>query len=556
MTAITYLFAFVLMLSVLIFVHELGHFLVARWCGVRVLKFCMGFGPPIGFGRHRLAWKRNGTEFAIAWFPLGGFVKMLGENPDEADDPELHAHPNEALGAKPLWQKLAIVFAGPVMNLILPVVIFAVTLGIGMPRPAPVIGSVEAGSPAERAGLASGDRLLAVNDAPVRWWGDVEDAVRAKPGEEVQLAYQRDGETGEARFVAEARPALDEFGKVREMGWVGLGHRRLTAMVGVPSAEGPAHRAGLRSGDTLLSVNGEAVADWPALAKAYAAAQAPVRVEVRRGSEPEAETLPLELPALGSLAALGVTPANVLVSGVEPGSPAERGGLARGDLILSVDGELVGSFLSFAETVRTSGGRPLELVYARDGQLATTRIAPELAPIDVGLGIEETRYRVGVTAEAATLAGAVELDQVRNPFVAVPRAVGMTVDVTHMFLRGLVKIVTGEVSRKQVAGPIGIAQIAGNALQRGWEVYLSTLVLISINLGVLNLLPIPILDGGQAVLFLAEGVKRGPLSLRTRLVFQQIGLTVLVLLMGMAFWNDISRHWSKVVDWLRSGTGL
>ena len=132
----------------------------------------------------------------------------------------------------------------------------------------------------------------------------------------------------------------------------------------------------------------------------------------------------------------------------------------------------------------------------------------------------------------------------------------MTVDVTHMFLRGLAKIVTGEVSRKQVAGPIGIAQIAGNALQRGWETYLSTLVLISINLGILNLLPIPILDGGQAALFLAEGVKRSPLSLRTRLVFQQIGLTVLMLLMGMAFWNDISRHWSKVVDWLRSGTGL
>jgi regulator of sigma E protease len=556
MTAITYVFAFVLMLSVLIFVHELGHFLVARWCGVRVLKFCMGFGPPIGFGRHRLAWKRNGTEYAIAWFPLGGFVKMLGENPDEVDDPEVHAHPTEALGAKPLWQKLSIVFAGPLMNLLLPVLIFAVTLGIGMPRPAPVIGSVEADSPAAQAGLAAGDRILAVNDAPVRWWGDVEDAVRARPGEAVVLRFERAGASGEARFSVSARPGLDEFGKVREMGWVGLGHRRLTAMVGVPSAEGPAHRAGLRSGDTLVSVAGAAVEDWPALARAYAAAQGTVAVEVQRGVAPDAQKLALELPALGSLDALGVVPANVLVSSVEAGSPAERGGLARGDLILSVDGALVGSFMSFAETVRTSEGRPLELVYARDGRLEHTRIAPELAPIDVGLGIEETRYRVGVTAEAATLAGAVELDQVRNPLVAVPRAAAMTVDVTHMFLRGLAKIATGEVSRKQVAGPIGIAQIAGNALQRGWETYLSTLVLISINLGILNLLPIPILDGGQAVLFLAEGIKRSPLSLRTRLVFQQIGLTVLVLLMGMAFWNDISRHWSKVVDWLRSGTGL
>jgi regulator of sigma E protease len=556
MTAFTYVFAFVLMLSVLIFVHELGHFLVARWCGVRVLKFCLGFGPPIGIGRWRLAWTRNGTEYAIAWFPLGGFVKMLGENPDEAEDPEVRAHPSEALGARPLWQKLAIVFAGPAMNLMLPVLIFAVTLFIGMPRPAPVIGAVEAGSPAERAGLAPGDRLLALDGEPIAWWGDFEELVRKHPGDALALRYQRAGEPREARFEVTSRAALDEFGKVRDMGWVGLGHRRLTAMVGVPDAQSPAHRAGLRSGDVIVSLDGKAVEDWSALAAGYAAAGGPVRAEIDRGPQAPPERLALELPALGGLEALGVVPANVLVSTVEPDSPAARAGLARGDLILSVDGQLAGSFLSFAETVRTSGGRPLELVVARGGTLEQIRVAPELAPIDVGLGIEETRYRVGITAEAATLPGAVELDQARNPFVSVPRAVGMTVDVTHMFLRGLAKIVTGEVSRKQVAGPIGIAQIAGNALQRGWETYLSTLVLISINLGILNLLPIPILDGGQAVLFLAEGVKRSPLSLRTRLVFQQIGLTVLMLLMGMAFWNDISRHWSKVVDWLRSGTGL
>jgi regulator of sigma E protease len=554
MTALTYLFAFALMLSVLIFVHELGHFLVARWCGVRVLKFSIGFGPPIGFGRHRLAWTRGGTEYTVAWFPLGGFVKMLGEAPGEEEDPEVQAHPEEALTAKPLWKKLSIVFAGPVMNLLLPVAVFAVTLFIGMPRPAPVIGAVEPGSPAARAGIAAGDRILDVDGKPIEWWGDFEDAVRGKPGAELVLHHQHGGETREARFGVTSRAGLDEFGNVADIGWIGVGHRRITAMVGVPNAEGPAHQAGLRSGDVVVSVDGKPVEDWTAFAAAYAAAKAPVKAEADRGTP--AQRVSLELPALGSLEALGVVPANVLVSSVEPGSPAQRAGLAHGDLILSVDGELVGSFLSFAETVRTSGGRELDLVYARDGALQHVKVSPELAPIDVGLGIEEPRYRVGITAEAATLPGAVEVDQVRNPLVAVPRAVGMTVEVTHMFLKGLAKIATGEVSRKQVAGPIGIAQIAGNAFQRGWEVYLSTLVLISINLGVLNLLPIPILDGGQAALFLAEGIKRSPLSLRTRLVFQQIGLTVLILLMGMAFWNDISRYWSRVVDWLRTGTGL
>ena len=139
--------AFVLLLSILVFVHELGHFLVARACGVRVLKFSIGFGNPIGFGRWRLAWRRGGTDYVIAWFPLGGFVKMLGENPDEIDDPELAAYPGESLPEKRTWQKLAIVFAGPAANLVLPVIVFAVTLAVGMPRAVTVIGSVEPDSP-------------------------------------------------------------------------------------------------------------------------------------------------------------------------------------------------------------------------------------------------------------------------------------------------------------------------------------------------------------------------------------------------------------------------
>jgi regulator of sigma E protease len=246
----------------------------------------------------------------------------------------------------------------------------------------------------------------------------------------------------------------------------------------------------------------------------------------------------------------------VLVSRVSPDSPAAKAGIQPGDLILGVDGEPVGSFASFAEIVRTSKGRELAVEVASGGVTKTLRIKPELADADTGLGVPEERYLIGVTAEAPALLGAVGRDVERNPLVSVPRAIGMTVDVTRTFLQGLGKLATGEVSRKQLAGPIGIAEIAHNALQRGWEAYLGTLVLISINLGVLNLLPIPVLDGGQALIFLVEGVKRSPVSIRTREVVQQIGLTVLVLLMGFAFWNDVSRHWTKLVEWLRTSTGL
>ncbi|MFB3118084.1 MAG: site-2 protease family protein, partial [Myxococcota bacterium] len=149
----SYAFAFVVMLGVLIFVHELGHFLAAKACGVRVLKFSLGFGSPVGIGRFRLRWVRGHTEYLVGWIPLGGFVKMLSEVPEPETAPELAAHPTETLEAKPLWQKLIVIFAGPAMNLLLPVVIYTGILAVGFPQADSLIGEVEAGSPAAAAGL-------------------------------------------------------------------------------------------------------------------------------------------------------------------------------------------------------------------------------------------------------------------------------------------------------------------------------------------------------------------------------------------------------------------
>jgi regulator of sigma E protease len=559
--------AFVLLLSILVFVHELGHFLVARACGVRVLKFSIGFGNPIGFGKWRLRWNRGGTEFVIAWFPLGGFVKMLGENPDEIDDPEVVTHPGESLPEKKTWQKLAIVFAGPVFNLILPVIVFVVTLAIGMPQPVTVIGRVEPGSPAAQAGLRPGDQISAIAGEPVKWWNDLETAIRARADQTTSIAYERAGVRSTASVAIASRMVSDEFGKPVQVGWAGVEHSRPAAMLGIASAESRAHAAGLRSGDIVESVNGAAVESWDEFAAAYAAAQVGSEVELAlkrsaTGVTPPApgaqpEEVPyvqrtVSVPALGSSEALGVLPATVLVSAVTPKSAADDGGLRSGDLIISVDGATVGSFGSFAEIVRTSGGRPLALRYARDGEVRSASIAPRLEEYDSGLGVKEPRYLVGITAEVASLPGSLEIDRERNPLVSVPRAVGMTAQMTRGFLVGLEKLITGELSRKQLAGPIGIAKIAGNAYQRGWENFLAILVFISINLGVLNLLPIPVLDGGQAVIYALEGIRRAPLSLRTREIVQQLGLTVLLLLIGLAFWNDLDvpTHWSRLIHWL------
>ena len=549
-TGAEFLFALVLMLGVLITVHEFGHFLAAKLCGVQVLKFSIGFGPPIGFGRFRMSWTRGGTDYVVAWLPLGGFVKMLGENPDEIDSPEAEADPSHALRSKPTWQKLLVVFAGPAMNLALPVLIFAATLALGIDRREAVVGNVEPGSPAAEAGLLPGDRLLSIQGEPIAWWDELEKQVRSQPGRRLDLDVEREGRRFDLQVEVEERAGLDIFRLNSEVGWLGLQHERQMAVVGITSSDSPAARAGLRSGDRVARVGETPVEDWTAFAGAYAERQGSVELTLIRGADEDESEVQLSVPALGSVAELGVIPAVVLVKEVSEGKPAARAGIQPGDLIVAVDDAPLGSFLTFQETVLASKGRLLEVLVARNGETQHFSIRPELTKLSED-GIGEELYLIGIRGEDATLSGAIATDQVTNPFVAFPRAAVMTVDLTRIFMSGLQKIISGEISRRNIGGPIEIAKQSHMALQAGWDRFLNLLVLISINLGILNLLPIPILDGGQALMFAVEGVKRSPLSLRTREIVQQMGLVVLVALMGFAFWNDVSRHWSSFLEWVK-----
>lgn len=560
-----FVFAFVLLLSVLIFVHEFGHFIVAKWCGVRVLKFSIGFGSPIGFGKWRLAWERNGTEYVIAWFPLGGFVKMLGENPDEVEAPEAIANPAESLDNKTMWQKLAIVFAGPVVNLILPIFLYMGIFAVGMPRPVAVIGSVEAGSPGASAGLRAGDRIVAVNGEAVRWWDEFFDRYHAKSGETLQLSVEREGATLDVAMPIEERARLDEFGGKVNGGWLGVNHDRQRAMLGIPALDTPAARAGLHSGDLVLEVEGVAVADWQEFAKQYAAAaQSEVTLKIVRSltvlpldaqgkPKPVAaeslQELAVVVPALRETSALGVMPASVLVNAVTPDMPAALAGIAAGDLIVAVDGLPLGSFESFVERVRLSEGKSLALTYARAGVTQTVSVQPKFEEVNNDMGFPEPRYLVGIVSQSSTLQGVAEQEVIRNPVALLARSVEETGNQMVFFWRGMSKLFSGSVSHKQLAGPIGIAEIANKALSAGWIPYLNMMILISINLGFLNLLPIPVLDGGQAVLFAAEGLKGSPLSLRTKEALQTGGFAILMLLMGLAFWNDIARNWARLATW-------
>ena len=294
--------------------------------------------------------------------------------------------------------------------------------------------------------------------------------------------------------------------------------------------------------------------DWNGFEAAYAKAPgAQVRLVVAAGLEPDAPERTLAVPALGGLEALGVISATVLVGDVQPGMPAEAAGLRAGDLIVEVNGQPVGSFNTFRDTVRASGGAPVALAFAREGELSRVELAPVLRQVPGPFGIEgmeEEVLQVGIAHAMATLPGVMGLDRERNPWVALPRAVDLTADNIRLLLQGLGKLVTFQADSDQLRGPITIIQIARKSLDAGWQTYLAMMIFISINLGILNLLPIPILDGGQLLIHLIEGVKRSPISLETREAVQQFGFMVLLLLMGLAFWNDLSAQWTKLIDWL------
>ena len=582
------LVAVIPMLGILIVVHELGHFLIAKACGVRVLKFSIGFGPPIGFGRLRMRWERGGTEYVIGWIPLGGFVRMLGESMpgDDSAAPPVpdDVRPDEYLESKPVWQKLSIVFAGPAMNLLLPIVCLMGILWVGLPRPNAVIGMVEANSPAALVGLEVGDRIVSLDGDGVEWWDEVILPIRERrAGGTLDLEIERDGVIRHVEVPLGAQTARDRFGSVVDHGWIGVGHHRLAAVVGVPQKSSAAARAGLRSGDRIVSVGDVDIEDWQALGRVHEEAARAVR---ERGEEsvvwhiqrpparpaavgeeadakasdptaPDFEEFALSLPPMPTLERLGLLPATILVAHVTPDRPAALAGLQPGDLVLSVDGASIGSFESFVSRVQTSGGRELEIAFSRDGRVSTVRLRAReetvAGPYEIE-GMEEKVYQIGLAAAVSSLPGIHSVQQLRNPMESLPRAVRMSWQMTMEYLEGLGKLFTGEVGVDKLAGPIGIARIARKSLDRGWLDYLSMMMLISINLGILNLLPIPILDGGQAVIYAIEGIKRSPLSMRSREIATSIGFGLLVLLMGRAFWNDLTPTWLKFVSWLSNGS--
>jgi regulator of sigma E protease len=528
------LIPFVLLLGVLIFIHELGHFAVAKWLGVKVEKFSIGFGPSL-FTR-----RVGETEYVVAALPLGGFVKMLGEVADEELAPD---EVGRAFNHRPIWQRIAIALAGPVMNLVLPVFLIAAILMSGVPTITSRVGGVLPGSPAERAGFREGDRVVAVAGESLWRWVDLETLLRA-PGDAVLgLDVERDGQVRTLELVREP----DSAGNFTDSG---LSWHAPAARVGVSDAASPAAQAGILTGDRILALNGSPIANFYALERLLPTLSAPLEFELVRPLDGEKETVRTtvrELPGALDPASLGLVAVGVRIAAVEPTSPAKRAGLQSGDVVIEVNGSLATTSEQVKNLIWGSGGAPVELVVLRDLQEITLSATPTERPMVVGEGTE-THWGIGVSLGLSEEGAEYRDEVVRNPLVAAARGVERTGEILVMIVGGIAQLVTGHVGISSLSGPIGIGEIAADAYQTSWQQFLWLMAVISVNLAILNLLPIPVLDGGQIVLAAAEGIKGSPLPTRARDVAQTVGLSLILLLMGVAFWNDIARHWSGVVQ--------
>lgn len=580
---------FVLFVSILIFIHEFGHFAFAKLFGVKVLTFSIGFGPKL------LKVRGRETEYCLGILPFGGFVKMLEEG--KAREAILPEERHRTFESQALWRRVVIVLAGPAMNLVFPMALYTSVYLEDREFLPPTVGTVQPGKPADGK-LFPGDTILSVGGEAVSSFPEVQRAFATRAGVPMRLEVDRDGKTVDVTVTAADEVEVVEPRELElyeHVGRIGIAPTFAAPVIGIARADSPAFRAGLRTFDRITAVNGRKVDTFVDLTRVLSQNRGDnvVLTYVRPASAPRA------LGGLADIAVLetgiaslsprpraegvvvrendpdwrakdvlersGIETAEMYVAFVPEGSSEWRAGLRAGDRITHLDGvaqrmwkvdrrgghalddtTMVGQLLRDPNRVH-------ELVWTRDGERMSGTFQVRKERWDDELGQHYERYVFRTTHWLPRA----QSKLVPNPhpvLYAVKRGALETKNAIKFIVVGFVRILQGRVSLATVSGPITLYDVAGDAGAKGTTYFVWAMAVTSVNLGLINLMPIPVLDGGHLLLFLLEWVRKRPVSLRARELSSLVGMSVLVLLMLIAFKNDVTRKWDVIVLQVRDLT--
>jgi regulator of sigma E protease len=544
---------FIVLVGVLISVHELGHFTWAKFFGVRVLKFSLGFGPRIA------GFTRGGTEYVIAAFPLGGYVRMLGEG---ANDVVEEADQGKAFSHQPLWKRTIIVVAGPAMNLVFPLALFFVVfLGDTESLPAS-IGTVYPDRPADGA-LLPGDVILRADGEDITTFYELGNIIDDHAGERLDLIVMRDGQRRAVQVTPELRASYGLLDRVEHVARIGITPYHPLAVVGVTSPSSAAAAAGLRTFDRIIvaSTTGS-VERWSDLERAMQhnrGGQVPVSylrptrvpnalgglVDLEVYNPDEAWLVPESGPG-EALARAGLEPADLYVVSVTTPSGSRGADLRPGDRLVSLDGRPIRLWATMIEDVKQLGDRVHELTYRRGDQLITRRYR-----LQAGEANDERLHIVDARGDQHLMT----IDHWRPTTVddAVPQPSPIayalaqswkrTIELAELTVFSVIRLFQGRLAvGDALGGPLRIFEETAAASREGPLSYLSLMAFISINLGLINLLPIPMLDGGHLAFIVVEAAMRRPVSMRVRRYASLAGLALLICIMILAFKVDFERN--------------
>jgi len=536
------LLSFALVISVVVFFHELGHLLVGKALGVRAIRFSIGFGPKL-FG-----FKGGETEYRVSLLPLGGYVKFAGDNPYEEVAPEDRGR---GFLEQPPWKKGLIAFAGPAANFVLAIVLYFLVFAAPHPDLAAKVGYVKPQSPAAQAGLGYGDRIVAIDGERVEGWSALQEKIRAHAGQPLAMEIERAGQRLTVRIVPAVHEETDAVETVKH-GRIGIAAVPRAAEVTVIAPESPAGRAGLQTFDKVAKLDGAPIPNWEELEEKLAPRTDAAKLDVLRPEPVQApggtlwtyKAVSLTVPSPDKPGGYGLEASDLTIFAVQPGGAAEEAGLKRGDRVLTVNGKPALSWSDEVEAViRAAGTQPARLTVRRDGKELAVTVTPHL---------RKERDEAGVLQEVPDLGAAPDLNGFAEPEriwvrYSLPDAATRAVTSTFGFVRkqaiGIARILTGHISSRAIGGPLMIADVARKAAESGWRELVFTMGAISVVLGLMNLIPVPVLDGFHVLTALIEAIRRRPLSVRFREVANVVGIALLLTLMLYAFRNDAMRKW-------------